>query len=342
MKKLSLYVLVLFLSSAMFAQGASEPAASQAESWPAKSINLIVPWNPGDGTDLAARAYAQAVQDVTGQPVVVINKPGASGSIGTLYASQQSKDGYSVLFSAETPGTFQIMGISNIGFGAFDGIMMMAEDTKVIVVKGDSPYKTIQDLIDAIKANPGKIKMAYSGPGASGHIQGLLFKAMGLETSMTPFGGGAAGMTAVMGGQVDFTFANTATTLGYIKSGDLRPLAVFTDKENKALPGVPAFTDVMPESKKYLPLGFPYSVLVPKGTDPEIVRQIIAVSQKAVQDKAWLDFLSTRASYVTLYQYTGDEVNAYWTKWQSLVDYLLYDAGVAKYSPEKFGIQRLK
>ncbi|MFA7119634.1 MAG: tripartite tricarboxylate transporter substrate binding protein [Sphaerochaetaceae bacterium] len=336
-KKMISLALLLCLAGLLFAQGSTETATTV---WPTKSINLIVPWNPGDGTDLAARAYAQALQNVTKQPVVVINKPGASGSVGTLYASQLPADGYNILFSAETPGTFQVMGISTIGFDSFEGIMMMAEDTKVIIVKGDSKYQTIQELIDAIKANPGKVKMAYSGPGASGHIQGLLFKAMGLETSMTPFGGGAAGMTAVMGGQVDFTFANTATTLGYIKSGDIKPLAVFSDKENKALPGVPAFTDAMPESKKYLPLGFPYSVLVPKGMDKAIINQIIAATEKATEDPAWLEYLSTRASYNTLYQYKGEEVNTYWKKWQSLVDYLLYDAGVTKFSPEKFGIER--
>ena len=337
-KNLLVLVLLLCLTGLLFAEGSKEIAID--DNWPTKSINLIVPWNPGDGTDLAARAYAQALQNVTGKAVVVINKPGASGSVGTLYASKLPADGYNILFSPETPGTFQVMGISNIGFDSFDGIMMMAEDTKVIVVDGDSKYQNINDLITAIKANPGKVKMAYSGPGASGHIQGLLFKAMGLETSMTPFGGGAAGLTAVMGGQVDFTFANTATTLGYIKSGDLKPLAVFTDKENKALPGVPAFTDILPESKKYLPLGFPYSVLVPKGTDQKLIKQIISATEKATADSAWTDYLAVRDSYNTLYEFKGEQVNEYWKKWQKLVDYLLYDAGVTKYSPEKFGIER--
>lgn len=335
-----LLVLIGLFSGMVFAEGSKETTRNII--WPAKPINLIVPWNPGDGTDLAARAYAQALQNVTGKPVVVINKPGASGSVGTLYASQQANDGYNILFSAETPGTFQIMGISDIAFESFEGIMMMAEDTKVIVVKGGSAYKTIEDLVAAIKANPNKIKMAYSSPGASGHIQGLLFKAMGLETSMTPFGGGAAGLTAVMGGQVDFTFANAATTLGYIKSGDLVPLAVFSDKRNQAFPDVPAFTEVLPEAKNYLPLGFPYCVLVPQGTDAGIVDSIIEASEKAITDPAWLDFLSVRKSYNTLYEFKGEGVNTYWKNWQSVVNWLLFDAGVTKYSPEKFGIERKK
>ena len=341
MKRKCIATLLVFalLAEILVAQGGTETAASDVK-WPTKSINLIVPWNPGDGTDLAARAYAQALQNVTGKPVVVINKPGASGSVGTLYASQQAADGYNILFSAETPGTFQVMGISDIAFESFQGIMMMAEDTKVIVVKGDSQYATLDDLLSAIKSNPGKIKMAYSGPGASGHIQGLLLEKMGYQTSMTPFGGGAAGLTAVMGGQVAFTFANAATTLGYIKSGDLKPLAVFSNKENPALPGVPAFTSIVPGSDAYLPLGFPYCVLVPKNTEKALVNQIIKATEQAIQNSAWTDFLAARTSYNTLYEYKGEAVNDYWKKWQSLVNYLLYDAGVTKYNPEKFGIAR--
>lgn len=342
MKKVTLFALSLCLFiSVLFAQGGRENTVKEASSWPTKSINLIIPWNPGDGTDLAARAYAQALQNVTGQPVVAINKPGASGSVGTMFAAQQVPDGYNILFSAETPGTFQVMGVSDVAFEKFDGISMMCEDTKVIVVKGDSKYTTIQALIADIKENPGKVRLAYSAPGASGHIQGLLFQAMGLNVAMTPFGGGAAGLTAVMGGQVDFTFANGATIMGHVAAGNLRALALFTDKENPAFPGVPAFTNVMPESQKYLPFGFPYSVLVPKGTDSIVINQIVEATKKAVEDKAWKDFLAARPTYKTLYEFGPEAVNSYWSRFMSIADWLLYDAGVAKYSPDKFGIKRL-
>lgn len=344
MKKriITVALLLLYTIMVVFAAGETEQSLVAEPEWPTKAINLIVPWNPGDGTDLAARAYAQGLQNVTGKPVVVINKPGASGSIGTLYASQQPSDGYNILFSAETPGTFQVMGVSDIAFENFEGITMLCEDTKIIVVKGNSKYQTIGDLIKAIQANPGKIKLAYSAPGASGHIQGLLFKAMGLDTSMTPFGGGIAGLTAVMGDQVDFTFANGATIMGYVQSGDLKPLAAFTDKRSTAFPDVPAFTEILPESGKYLPFGFPYSVLVPKGTDPTLINQIVEATKKVIEDKAWTDFIVSRPTYKTLYEYVGPEaVNGYWSRFMSIANWLLYDAGVTKFSPEKFNIKRI-
>lgn len=341
-KRIVLTFLICLITSMLFATGQIESTISVVQEWPTKPINLIVPWNPGDGTDIAARAYAQALQNVTGQSVVVINKPGGSGSIGTLYASKQPADGYNILFSPETPGTFQVMGISDVSFDSFDGIMMLCEDTKFIVVKGDAPYRSIEDLIKAIKEDPGKIKLAYSAPGASGHIQGLILEALGLKTSMTPFGGGLAGLTAVMGGQVDFTFANGVTILGYVASGDIRALAAYTDQRSPAFPNVPAFTEILPESKKYLPLGFPYSVLVPKGTDPAIIDKIIEYSKKAIEDPAWKNFITQRPTYKTLYEYVGPKaVNEYWTRWMSIANWLLYDAGVTKYSPEKFGIKRI-
>lgn len=340
MKKIFVIFLTIVFSFSVFAEGAKE---SKIESWPTKAITIINGWNPGDGTDLACRAYAQALQNVTGKPVVVVNKPGASGSVGTLYASQQQKDGYSILFSAETPGTFQVMGISNVAFEAFDGISMMCEDTKVIVVSKDSKYKTIDDLLSEIKANPGLVKLAYSSAGASGHIQGLILQALGYETSMTPFGGGIKGITAVLGGQVDFTFANGATIMGYVESGDLIPLAVYTDKRSSAFPDVPAFTEIVPESKKYLPFGFPYSVLVPKGTDVIVVNQIVKWTEKAIQDPAWVEFIESRPTYKTLYEYIGSEkVNSYWSRFMSIADWLLDDAGVTKYSPAEFGIERIE
>lgn len=340
MKKFLVLFLIVIFSFSVFAEGSKEDSS---KTWPTKSITVINGWNPGDGTDLACRAYAQALQNVTGQPVVVVNKPGASGSVGTLYASQQPKDGYSILFSAETPGTFQVMGVSDVAFEAFDGISMMCEDTKIIVVSKDSKYKTIQDLLSDIKTNPKLVKLAYSSAGASGHIQGLILQSLGYETSMTPFGGGIKGITAVLGGQVDFTFANGATIMGYVQSGDLIPLAVFSDKRSPAFPDVPAFTEIVPDSTKYLPFGFPYSVLVPRGTDPAIEAQIVEYTNKAIEEPVWKDFINSRPTYKTLYEYSGPEqVNAYWSRFMSIADWLLDDAGVTKHSPSEFGIERIK
>src|SRR5699024_10631111 len=146
-----------------------------------------------------------------GQSVIVVNKEGASGSIGTDFVYNQASDGYTLLFSAETLANFRVMDNSDLGFEDFSPIKMIIQDSKVIVVAKDSKYNTFHDLVEDIKANPGKIKMSYSGPAASGHLQGLLFNELGLNISMTPYGGGNPAMIATMNGEVDFTFGNYGT-----------------------------------------------------------------------------------------------------------------------------------
>lgn len=268
-----------------------------------------------------------------------MNKPGASGGVGTEFAYSKPADGYTVLFSAETPGSFRVMGISKLSFEDFDPLIMMVYDTKVIAVSSKSPYNKIEDLIADIKARPGKVRMSYSGPGASGHIQGLLLRKVGLDVALIPFGGGNEAMLAVLGGQVEFTSPNTAPALGYVASGDMRVLAVWSDRPVEAFPGVPPITEVIPELKKYFPLEFPNCLLVKKGTPEEVKQVLLKAAKAAVNDPQWLEFVK-KVHYVTMHHLEGKAVLDYWKHWESVVSWLLYEAGVAKHSPEEFGIPK--
>ncbi|PIJ63361.1 Bug family tripartite tricarboxylate transporter substrate binding protein [Mesotoga sp. H07.pep.5.3] len=328
MKKVLLFSLVLVI------------AASVLASYPNRSVTLVIPWAAGGITDRVGRAFAPYLEKYLGVPVVVLNQPGASGAIGTDFAYSKPADGYTLLLSAETPGVFRVMGTGKLGFDNFEGIMMLVEDTKVVVVPGNSPYQTMDELVTAIKENPGKIKMSYSGPGASGHIQGLLLEEVGLDVSMTPFGGGSPAMLATISGQVDFTFGNIGTVLDYLKTGDLRALAVYTKEERSpAIPDVPPIADAIPEMARYLPLTFPNCILVKEGTPPEIKQVILEAAQKAVQDPGWIEFTES-SFYNRMHDVQGDAVIEYWNRWTSIVAWLLYDAGVAPNSPADFGIER--
>ncbi|HPI98306.1 MAG TPA: tripartite tricarboxylate transporter substrate binding protein [Synergistales bacterium] len=312
-----------------------------AADFPTKSITLVVPWSAGGITDRTARVFAPLWEKHLGQSVVIVNRPGASGAIGTDFAHSKPSDGYTVLLSAETPAVFKVMGTSDLGFEDFDALMMLVYSEKLIVVPADSPYQTLEDLISDIRERPGKVRLSYSGPGASGHIQGLLFsKNAGLDISMTPFGGGNPALLAVLGGQVDFTFSNLGTVLDYIKSGKLRPLAAFSNEKSMFLDGVPALTDALPELGNYLPLVFPNCLLVKKGTPPEVQKALLEAAEKAVMEPEWIDF-SKNSMYVKLDELKGEAVLDYWKKWQSIVTWLLYDAGVTKKSPAEFNIPKL-
>jgi tripartite-type tricarboxylate transporter receptor subunit TctC len=311
-----------------------------AEAYPSKGITLVVPWGAGGVTDVAARVFAPLFEKYMGVPVVILNRPGASGAIGTEYAYARPADGYTVLFSAETPASFRIMDVSKLSFHDFEPIMLLSHSEKIIAVAPESPYQTLADLVKDIRARPGKVRFSYSGAGASGHVQALLMMQKGdLDFSSTPFGGGNNALLAVLGGQVDFTSPNIGTVKDYIAAGKLRALAVFDRNKSSYLPDLPPITDAIPEMAPFLPLDYPNCLIVKKGTPTEIVGKIADAASKAVADPAWKEFLENNW-YVGLDTVRGQDMLAYWDKWASVVGWVLQDAGVAKKSPEVFNIPR--
>lgn len=314
---------------------------SFAASYPTKPVTMVIPWGAGGNTDIAARGFVPVFEKYLGQPVVISNRPGASGAIGTDYVNSVPADGYTILWSAETPATFRVMNLSKLSFSDFDPLMMMVDDQKVLTVSSKSPYTTFEQLVAAIKANPGKIKMSFSAPGASGHIQGLLLQASGLDIKLVPFGSGAELTLAVLNGTVDFAFPATGQALGYVNSGDMRALAIFGEEPSDAFPGVPPITAGLKEFKRFMPLSFPSCILLKKGTPASVRKTILNALVKASKDPEWLAFAG-KMNYQLRHNITGKAVLKYWERWESIVSWLLYDNGVAKISPEKFGIPRFK
>lgn len=335
-----LFLLIGILSISILACTSIEDGEEKLEEeFPNKDINLIVPWSVGGITDRVARVFAPILEKHLGQSVVIVNKEGASGAIGTEYAYDQPSDGHTVLFSAETPALFRLMDISDLGFDDFDYLKMLIQDLKVIVVPEDSKYENFKGLLEDIKAKPGKIKMSYSGPGASGHIQGLLLQELGLDIGMTPYGGGNPAMLATISGEVDFTFGNYGTIKDYLEAGDLRALAVFTDEETDRLKDIPLITEELPEIKEYLPLYFPNLLLVKKDTPEEVKDILMEAIEKTVDDPEWKEFIEDQ-SYTRLDDLSIDEIDEYWDKYTSITSWLLYDGDAIDKSPEEFEIER--
>ena len=142
--------------------------------YPTKPITMIIPYGAGGTTDTWGRKLAVLLEKYLGQPITVTNQGGASGSIGSQFVKEQPSDGYTLLVCAETMGTYRTMNICDLGYDDFTVISPLVGDPKVLVVGKDSKYNTLQELLDAIKENPGKITMSHSGPGGSGHNQGLV------------------------------------------------------------------------------------------------------------------------------------------------------------------------
>lgn len=310
--------------------------------YPNRPITLMIPYASGGTTDVYGRQFAALLEEKLGQSIVVSNLSGASGSIGSQFVKDEPSDGYTMLICAETMGTYRTMGVSDLSYDDFTIITPIVGDPKIIVVGKDSPYNTLEELLDAIKENPGKITMAHSGPGGSGHNQGLVLGVFGYDVAMVSYDSGSASLLGVIGGQVDFTNPNISTLQGYLESGEVKALAVFASERLEAYPDIPAFTEVVPEAENYLDI--PYTVLtfcVNNDTPDEIVEVLRKASQEVFEEEEWQQFVLDNAAdkLYALYP-TEEEAKAFYDHWQSIVCWMQYDNGVAPNSPELYGIER--
>ncbi len=310
--------------------------------YPTKPLTMIIPYGAGGTTDTWGRKLAVLLEKYLGQSITVTNQGGASGSIGSQFVKDQPSDGYTLLVCAETMGTYRTMNICDLGYDDFTVVSPLVGDPKVLVVGKDSKYNTLEELLEDIKANPGKITMSHSGPGGSGHNQGLVLKELGYEVAMTSFDSGNDALLGVIGGQVDFTNPNISTLGGYIESGDVKALAVFSSERMEAYPDIPAFTETVPEAESYL--NIPYTLLsfvVNKDTPQEVVDVLKAATEKLFADPEWTEFVKANAADPVFEKYTDDaSIQEFYDNWKSIICWLQYENGVAEKSPEEFGIKK--
>jgi len=223
-------------------------ASLSAQSYPARTVKIVVPYPPGQGIDILLRIIAEKLTNSLGQPFIVENKAGASGTIGTYFVAQQPPDGYTLLAGSSgamtispvlTPEIVQYNTLKD--YEPVSGISTVAQ---VFIVPPNSPYKNIQDLIKAAKTNPGKINFASSGKGSTQHLFVEYFAGLAnLELQHIPYKGAAPALTALLGGQVDFMSDTTGAIIGQIKAGTVRALAVTSSVRSEFLPDVPTLAE---------------------------------------------------------------------------------------------------
>ncbi len=341
MKKYLAMLLVVLMGLTILAGCEGSQTADPAE-YPKKELTMVVPYGAGGTTDLVGREFAKALSKQLGQSIVVDNKGGASGSVGAQYVLDSEPDGYTIFFTAESLGTQRVMGISEMSYADFAPIVVVANDPKVIVVKKGSEYDTIEKLLDAIKANPGKIQMSYTGPGGSGHVQALIMNQFGYEPALTAYSSGGEGITAVLGDQVVFTNSNFSSVKAYIESGDLIALAVCSTQGLPALPDVPALATIIPGSDALMDIPYtPLSLLVDKDVPEEIQNTLRLAAKEAIKDEEFNQWMEANCCDKLYEKYTSiEEILGFYAQWESTVSWLLFDAGATTYSPEDFSIPR--
>lgn len=331
MKKLRIIATALLFMSAV-------TGTAVAQQFPQKNLQGLIMWGAGGGTDNFARSITPIAEKNLGRTVILQNKVGAAGAIATTMTVNAPADGYTLLYGAENPAIFRILGLSPLSFHDLEPIIIPIEGTVVICVNPDTPYKTMQDLIKATEANK-KIKMGTSGTGGLPYVAGAMMKVIhGAEFNHIQFDGDGPGATAVMGGHADMMPLALSTSVEYIRSGRLRGLAVLRTERVSQLPDVPAITEIYPEYAKFLPWGPFYGIFVKKGTAPEVVKTLTDAFLKASEDDRFKAFAKNSGG--EMINLTGDAARSYLTKFESTASWLVHNAGGSKKSPEEFGIPK--
>lgn len=256
---------------------------AQAQDFPAKPLKLVTPFPPGGSADVIARLAANKLSEGLGQPVVVDNRGGAGGLVGTEYAAKQPPDGYTlVLITGAYP--VQAAMLKSMPFDPLADIAMVSMLTSypfVISVRPDASFRTLGELIAHARANPGKLNYPSSGIGTVHHLSGELLCAMaGIDMLHVPFRGGASPLTEVLSGRVDLLLEAMTLSIGQIRSGKLRPLAVTSRERWKALPDVATVAETVPgyEVNSFIGLG------ASGGTPRPLLARLNAEVRKALAD----------------------------------------------------------
>jgi len=303
---------------AVFALCFAAPAL--AADYPNHTIKIVVPFAAGGGTDVLARIIAQHLNSKWGQPVVVENQPGASGAIGARAVMKAAPDGYTLLMAS----TGALMAVSSGGDGPFDvnavlaPIAIGAAPPYLLVVNPKLPVNSTADLIRLAKEKPDGLTFGSSGVGAASHLSGLLFATeTGTRLLHVPYKGTGPAVTDLLGGRIDLMFAPGPVVQQFVQSGQLRALGVTDTKRSKFYPDVPTVADSVPG---YESVGW-FGLLAPRGTPPEIIRQINEAIVAAMDTQEFRDHLATLGAEPkpqTPEQF-GRYINADVAKWSKLV-----------------------
>jgi tripartite-type tricarboxylate transporter receptor subunit TctC len=250
------------------------PALASAQAYPNKPIRVIVPFPAGSTTDIIARAITDKMSTSLGQPIVVDNRAGASGTIGQAAVASAAADGYTIMIHSSShtvsPSTFAKLPFDTLG--DFVGITPISSLSNVLVISPSKGYKNLGELLAAARAKPGSLNFASAGQGSATHLNAEKFKmAAKIDATNIPFKGSAEAVTEVIAGRVDYYFSPIAPVIGQIKGGQLQALAVGSPSRASALPDVPTTTEAGVPGSEF---NFWIGMMAPAKTPRDIVNRL--------------------------------------------------------------------
>ncbi|MCL2851500.1 MAG: tripartite tricarboxylate transporter substrate binding protein [Defluviitaleaceae bacterium] len=321
-----------------------EPSGAEVE-FPTRDISVVVPWGPGGETDLTVRTLTNEMANFWGITMPITNMAGAGGSVGLAEVHNQTPDGYTILgTSAAALANAQVLGLVDVSYREWHG-WAATFSPNVVVVRADSPFQTIDDLVDAMTANPGSITGASAGPGSSGHLGAVVFaEGVGAEFLHIPYEGGAAAIIGTLAGEVDFNAQLSSEMIDYLRSGDLRGLAALTEEDLVITGGIdgdviiPSILNYAPGMTNVVPFGGVFGLYVHEDTHPDVLASIDEAYQFALTTDSMAAYIQERG--LVLFGFDREQTAAYLETTASIVNWTLYDIGSAHVSPEYLGIPR--
>jgi tripartite-type tricarboxylate transporter receptor subunit TctC len=257
--------------------------AALAQSWPQKPVKFIVPFPPGGATDISARLLGEKLTQIWGQTVVIENRGGAGGGVGAAEAARAAPDGYTLFFPSGSVMTANQHIYAKMAYDPekdFVPVTNVVSGPQVLSVPAKSPFKTVKDLIDYARANPGKLTFGHAGIGSQTHLaaENFVWQAK-IDALAVPYKGEGPGHAALVAGEVDFFVGNLAAAIGHINGGRLRALGVTSKTEVPQLPGVPPIARTVPgfENEGW------FGIVAPTGTPKEVVHKVYQDTKKALE-----------------------------------------------------------
>ena len=271
---------MLFIGLATLAASMS----SFADTYPDRPIRFVVPWPPAGGADVVARLLSAPLAEELGKPVIIENRPGAGGNIGAAVAARSAADGYTIAFAYSGTHSINRHLYKEMPFEEkdFTPVIFISSVPQLMAINANLPFKSVQEVIAAAKANPGKLTYGSSGNGAINHLAGQLFADMsGIQLQHIPYKGGAAAASALLAGEIDMVLGEPSVLLPHVASGKLRALAVTSDKRSASIPDLPTIAEA----------GVPgYAVtswngiLAPANTPPQAIQRLNAAFNKIISN----------------------------------------------------------
>ena len=307
-----------------------------AQGFPDRELSGVIQWGAGGASDVVSRALAPVAEEALGKKIVLQNKPGGVGAIATNFVYQQPSDGYTLLFGAENPQLHPVLAISGLDYSKFYPVTIAARGNVLLVTNAAKPWKGFKDMLAEIQANPGKVKQGSTGAGGLPFTVGAMVStATKFPVTSVPFDGDGPGLTALLGGHVDFMFVGAGAAAEHIKAGRLKALAVV---DEKPFGDVPPITQDLPTLEKYLPWGPFYGVFVKRDVPDAVKARLTAAFKKAGDDPKFRELMASRGN--VMMNISGAEADAFLKKWQSVTSWTYQEVGVAKKNPAELGIAK--